>query len=377
MTSSAIGVGDLAERFDRGLPGLGVAVEDEHDRQRRLAVELGRDERRGRSGHEDRDRREGLRRAGRDRSEAAQDLAGRRHEQRAAEDHADRIEAELEARHHTEVATTAADGPEQVGVLLFARRDDAALGRDQLDRDERIDRQAVLAHQPADATAERQAGQADAAGVAEWRREPVGTRRRGVLASGQAGLGPGEAPLGVDVQALHAAQVEDDAALARAETGQAVRTATDRELESRVPGEDDRPRDVGGTGRLDDQRRTAIDRPIVDEAGRVEGLVLGADDGPDKASGKAGDVERGRWIVGGDAGKSHAVGSFRVGVVKGGVGGGDDPIFEASGRAASGQPPASSGRHMAGRHATHDDVRALRRTGRARDQTGGGDTPWR
>ena len=284
---------DLAERLDRGLPGLGVAVEDEHDRQRRLAVELGRDERRGRSGHQDRDRREGLRRARRDRAEAAQDLAGRRHEQRAAEDHADRIEAELEARHHAEVATAAADGPEQVGVLLLARGDDAALGGDQLDGDERVDRQAVLADQPTDAAAERQAGQADAAGVAEWRREPVGTRRRGVLARGQAGLGPRETPLGVDVQALHAAQVEDDPALARAEAGQAVRTATDRELESGVSGEDDRPRDVGGTGRLDDQRWMAIDRPVVDQASRVVGLVLGADDGPDQAGGKAGDVERG------------------------------------------------------------------------------------
>ncbi len=75
MTSSAIGRRDLAERLDGGLAGLGVAVEDEHDRERRLAVELGRDERRGRSRHEERDRREGLRRARRDRAEAAQDLA--------------------------------------------------------------------------------------------------------------------------------------------------------------------------------------------------------------------------------------------------------------------------------------------------------------
>ena len=184
MTSSAMGVGDLAERLDGGLPGLGVAVEDEHDRERGLAVELGRDERRGRSGHQDRDRREGLRRAGRDRAEAAQDLAGRRHEQRAAEDHPDRIEAELEAGHDAEVAAAAADGPEQVGVLLLARGDEPALGGDDLDRDERIDGQAVLAHQPADAATERQAGQADAAGVAErasrgrGRRPPPCTRPR-------------------------------------------------------------------------------------------------------------------------------------------------------------------------------------------------------
>lgn len=171
-------------------------------------------------------------------------------------------------------------------------RDEAAFGRDDLDGNQRIDGQAVLADEPADAAAERQPRKTDTAGVAEWRREPVRTRRRGVLAGGQAGLGPRETPLGVDVQALHGAQIEDDPALAGAETGQAVRAAADRQLESRVASEDHRPRDVGGAGRLDDQRWTAIDRPVVDEARRVVRLVLGADDGPDEAGGKAGDVER-------------------------------------------------------------------------------------
>ncbi len=227
------------------------------------------------------------------------------------------IEAELEARHDAEVAAAAADGPEQVGVLLLARGDDAAVGRDDLDGDQRIDGQAVLADEPADAATERQAGHADAAGVAERRREPVRTRRGRVLARGQAGLGPRETALGVDVQALHAAQVEDDPAFARAVAGEAVRTAADRQLEAGVASEDHRPRDVGGTGRLDDQRRVAIERPVVDEAGRVVGLVLGADDGAGEAGGEGGDVERGGGVVGGGAGEGHAVGSFRVGVVRG------------------------------------------------------------
>ena len=67
-----------------------------------------------------------------------------------------------------------------------------------------------------------------------------------VLAGGQAGLGPGESPLGVDVEALHALEVEDDAAVDGAVAGQAVAAAADRELQARVAGEDHGPGDVGG-----------------------------------------------------------------------------------------------------------------------------------
>ena len=115
-----------------------------------------------------------LGRARRDRHEAAQDLAGRRHEQRAAEDLADRVELELEPRDDTEVAAAAADRPEQVGMRVRAGGDLPAVGRDDLDRLEGVDGQAVLADQPADPAAEGQPGDADRPGVAERRRQTVG-----------------------------------------------------------------------------------------------------------------------------------------------------------------------------------------------------------
>ena len=80
-------------------------------------------------------------------------------------------------------------------MLGLAGGDQPAVGGHDLDRDEGVDGQAVLAHEPADAAAEGQAGDPDAAGVAERGRETVRRDRRGVLAGGQAGLGPGEAAL--------------------------------------------------------------------------------------------------------------------------------------------------------------------------------------
>jgi hypothetical protein len=60
----------------------------------------------------------------------------------------------------------------------------------------------VLADEEADPAAEGDATQADGARVAERRRQTVGGRGGGVLAGRQPGLGPGEAPRRVDVEAF-------------------------------------------------------------------------------------------------------------------------------------------------------------------------------
>ena len=55
---------------------------------------------------------------------------------------------------HAEVAAAAPQRPEQVGVLVLGRPQQFAVGRHDIDGEEVVDREAVLAHQPADATAE-------------------------------------------------------------------------------------------------------------------------------------------------------------------------------------------------------------------------------
>ena len=91
------------------------------------------------------------------------------------------------------------------------------------------------------------------------RRETVRGGRGRVLAGGQAGAGPREPPLGVDVQALQRGHVDDDAAVDGAVAGEAVAAAADRELACRSSAaKPDGARDVGRTGRPDDQRRVAV-----------------------------------------------------------------------------------------------------------------------
>ena len=76
-----------------------------------------------------------------------------------------------------------------------------------------------------------------------------------VLARRQSWLRPGQAAVGVDVEALHRAEVEDDAAIVRAVAGQAMAATADRQLEPGLACDEDGARDVGGIGGANDERR--------------------------------------------------------------------------------------------------------------------------
>ena len=258
---------DLAEGLDRGLALGRVAAPDEHHSERQLTDALGRDERERWQTHQERDRRELLGCARGDRDEGPQDFLGGRHEERAAEDVTDRVHLVLEPGDDAEVPAAAADRPEQIGVRGLARDDLPAVGGDDLDSLERIDGEAVLADQPADPAAQCQAADADGSGVTERRREAVGRRRVRVLAGSQARLRPCEASIDVDVESLHRAEVEDDAAIVGAVAGQAVAAAADGEPPTGLSGEPDGPHDVGRVGGPDDDRGSAIGVGVVDEAG--------------------------------------------------------------------------------------------------------------
>ena len=70
----------------------------------------------------------------------------------------ERVEPELERGDDAEVGACAAEPPEQVRVLVLGGAHDPAVRRDELDREQVVDRQAVLALEPAHAAAEREPG---------------------------------------------------------------------------------------------------------------------------------------------------------------------------------------------------------------------------
>ena len=250
---------------------------------------VGRDERERRSGHEERDRGQLLGRAGRDGNQPPEHVARGRQEERTAEHEVDRLQRVLEAGHDPEVAAAPANRPEQVRVRRLAHGEQAAVRRDQLDGDQVVDRQAVLAGQEADPAAERDPGDPDRRGVAERGRQAVGRRGAGVLAGREARLCPRTPAPGVQLEAAHLGEIDHDRAVRDGVAGRAVAPSTHGQPMSPLPREPDGAAHVGRVRNPDDEARVPVDAGIVDLAGKLVLGVPGRDGAPGKPGAQRGD----------------------------------------------------------------------------------------
>ena len=244
-------------------------------------MELPRDEGKRRRPALDDDRHQLVRRLGAPLAVEAQEvrrLLDRPEDRPGEHGRAHGVKAKLELGDDPEVAAAAAQAPEEVGVLGLARRDELAVGGDQVDGEQLVDRQPVLSMKPADAAAERQAGDAGVGDDPARGREPERLGLAVELAPEHAGLDPRRARLRVDADPLHRPQVDDDAAVADRQARIAVAPASDGDREAGAPGEPDRRHHVGHAGAARDQRREAIDRPVPDPAVLVVGRAAGADE---------------------------------------------------------------------------------------------------
>ena len=177
-------------------------------------------------------------------------------------------------------------------MLALRRGQHLAGGGDDLDREQRVDRQAVLAHEAADATAEGDAAETDRSGVAERRREAVRGDRRGELAGRQPGPRPRDALRRIDVQAAQIAHVDDERIVAAAVAGQAVPAAADGDLDAVETREVDGGGDVAGIDHAHDRHRRLLVRLVPDAAGIVEGRVAGSDERASQRGGQRVEVGR-------------------------------------------------------------------------------------
>jgi hypothetical protein len=196
------------------------------------------------------------------------------------------VEPVVEAGDDAEVATASPDRPEEVCVAVAVDLQDLAVGGHHLRAEQVVDRQPVLAHEVADATAEREAADPDRGRVAKAHGEPVAGGGRRHLTRGEAAGGMHDPRVGVDLERSQSAEVEHEAALARAVAGSAVAAAANRELDAGLSRERDDARDLAGICGSDDRRRAAVDRREEDGARRlVAGLVR-----PDHGIGQAAEL---------------------------------------------------------------------------------------
>ena len=155
------------------------------------------------------------------------------------------VEVELELGDDAEVAAAAAQRPEEVRVLVFARANDLALGGHQLERAQAVDREPVATHHPADAAAEREPADAGVGDVAEGDRQRVRRHRRlGDVVEQRAAAHASDPRIGIDHDRVHRREVDGHSAVGHRMAGDAVAAAADRDLEVGVAGGEDRRSDV-------------------------------------------------------------------------------------------------------------------------------------
>src|ERR1041385_9074910 len=138
----------------------------------------------------------------------------------------------LERRGDAEIAPAPAQSPKEIGVLVAAGRNQLAFRGYEIDREKVVASQSIAAHQPAEATAQRQAGYAGAADQAASRRQAEGLGFMIQMAPQRTAFCT-EAPfLRIDADTPHFREVQRQTSVANGIAGNVVTTASHRKHET-------------------------------------------------------------------------------------------------------------------------------------------------
>ena len=275
---------DLGQAADRlgARRVLGVVQPHRDQHEQALADVLGRDERQGR--HVVLERGVPADRAGQGGHDAGV-LAQRRgrllrlvDRDPDAHHRAEVVGAEGEAGDDAEVAAAAAQRPEQLGVLARADLDHLAARQHELKGDEVVAGEAVLAGEPADPAAERQAGHPGLGHDPGRDDQPV-RRGRGVDVAEPAAAARVHQPgRRIDGDLAQPGQVDGQAAVRHGLAGHVVTAAADRRRQAVLAGHVDRGHHVLGAGAAQDQAGPPVDHGVPDQPGPLVVGVVRADD---------------------------------------------------------------------------------------------------
>ena len=151
-------------------------------------------------------------------------------------------------------------------------------GGDEIGGEELVYRQPKLAVKPADAAAERQAGDAGVSDNPASGRKPERLRLAVELSPEHAGLDSRSARHRVDADPFHWPEIDHDPAVADRVARIAVPTASDCEGQGGIACEPDRRLDVRNPAAARDERGVTIDRSVPDPAVSVVRAIAGADE---------------------------------------------------------------------------------------------------
>ena len=257
---------------------------ERHDDQ--FAVVLLGNERHRRRRQDIGDRRELLGPVDRHLDERRHDVRRGRQDQHAADDRPQVVEAKPKPRDDAEVAAAPSDGPEEVGMALLVDPEQLPVCGHDLGGEQVVDREAVGAHEKAHASAERDPADPDRCRVAEPRREPMLAGPHAVLASGEPRVCPCRAIFDIELERLHLGEIDHDAAVGGAVSGDAVPAASNGKVRPGLGRESNGARHVVRVGDSSDRGGPSIEAAVEDRSRLVVVLVVGTDDRPGEGGSK-------------------------------------------------------------------------------------------
>jgi hypothetical protein len=184
---------------------------------------------------------------------------------------------ERELGDDAEVAAAAADRPEEVRVLVGARRHRASVCEHHLRGKQVVDRQPVPPREVAVPAAERQPADAGRGDDPGRHGKIVRLRRCVDLAPDAATTDPYGAGLRIDRDRLHRREVDHDPVVDAAEAAPVVASAVHRERLIVLAREADRRRDVARVRAERKHRRTAVDHGVEERSRLVVARVVRPD----------------------------------------------------------------------------------------------------
>ena len=185
---------------------------------------------------------------------------------RTGEDGPHLVQPEEEGGDDSEVATTAAQRPEEVGVRLRGGGHSLSAGEDDVSLQQVVDREAELPGQMAEAAAQREAADTRGADDAAGGREAVLAGRRVDFLPDAAATDPRGPGARVHLYPLKAGEVDHQAVVAGTEAAAIVAAAANRKQNAPLARERHGTGDVVGVGDSRDQPGAAVDHRVVDAA---------------------------------------------------------------------------------------------------------------
>src|SRR2546427_9025008 len=185
------------------------------------------------------------------------------------------MKLEFEGGDDSDVAASATNPPEEVGVIALRRLKDSPIGGDNFSRDQVVNGQTRLPSQPAHAAAEREAANARVTYDAGRNSQPVRLGSRIEVSQGGSTTYERTSSGGVDRHVSHPAEIDLETVIDHRAAAGAVCSAANSDFQILLPGEGDGGADVSRVRAAYDDRWSPIDGAVPDDAGLVVARVAG------------------------------------------------------------------------------------------------------